>query len=154
MQCPTLYLNGWGEHRIEGIGDKHIPWIHNVRNTDMVAAIDDEQCMSLLRLFNDAEGTPFLEKSGVSSEIIEKLSLLGISGICNLVAAIKVAKFYEMNDRDMIFLPMTDSIDMYGSRIEELTCAHGKYTPRDSGPSLLTLSRGHGHRWPQGAGVL
>ena len=128
MQCPTLYLNGWGEHRIEGIGDKHIPWIHNVRNTDMVAAIDDEQCMSLLRLFNDAEGTPFLEKSGVSSEIIEKLSLLGISGICNLVAAIKVAKFYEMNDRDMIFLPMTDSIDMYGSRIEELTCAHGKYT--------------------------
>ena len=56
LQCPTLLRNGFGAHRIEGIGDKHVPWVHNVRNTDMVAAIDDEQCMSLLRLFNEAAG--------------------------------------------------------------------------------------------------
>ena len=60
LQCPTLLANGFGAHRIEGIGDKHVPWVHNVRNTDMVAAIDDEQCMSLLRLFNEEEGVKFL----------------------------------------------------------------------------------------------
>ena len=31
LQCPTLLQNGFGGHRIEGIGDKHVPWIHNVR---------------------------------------------------------------------------------------------------------------------------
>jgi cysteine synthase A len=50
-QCPTLLMNGFGGHRIEGIGDKHVPWIHNVRNTDVVTAIDDEDCMRILRLF-------------------------------------------------------------------------------------------------------
>ena len=28
--------NGFGEHNIQGIGDKHIPLIHNVMNTDVV----------------------------------------------------------------------------------------------------------------------
>ena len=60
LQCPTLYQLGFGGHRIEGIGDKHVPWIHNVRNTDMVAAIDDEQCLSLFRLFNDPAGQTLL----------------------------------------------------------------------------------------------
>ncbi len=64
LQCPTLLRNGFGAHRIEGIGDKHVPWVHNVRNTDMVAAIDDEQCMSLLRLFNEDEGVGFLRGVG------------------------------------------------------------------------------------------
>ncbi len=59
LQCPTLFMNGFGEHRIEGIGDKHIPWVHNVRNTDAVAAIDDEDCMRVLRLFNEDQGKRF-----------------------------------------------------------------------------------------------
>ena len=62
QQCPTLYQFGFGGHRIEGIGDKHVPWIHNVRNTDMIAAIDDQQCMSLLRLFNEEAGQSVLQK--------------------------------------------------------------------------------------------
>ena len=54
LQCPTILENGFGGHRIEGIGDKHIPWIHNVKNTDMAIAIDDEDSQRLLRLFNTA----------------------------------------------------------------------------------------------------
>jgi cysteine synthase len=77
LQCPTLLLNGFGDHRIEGIGDKHVPWVHNVRNTDVVAAIDDEQTISLLRLFNEPAGAAVLAEAGVDSAIVEKLPLLG-----------------------------------------------------------------------------
>jgi cysteine synthase len=128
LQCPTLLLNGFGDHRIEGIGDKHIPWVHNVRNTDMVAAIDDEQTMSLLRLFNEPEGATQLGRLGVASEVIEKLPLLGISSICNLVTAIKTARYYELGRRDFVFTPLTDSMELYKSRIEELRAERGPYT--------------------------
>ena len=128
LQCPTLLLCGFGDHRIEGIGDKHIPWIHNVRNTDMVAAIDDEQCMQLLRLFNEDAGRDFLGKLGVSDEIAAQLPLLGISSICNLVAAIKAAKYYEFGPRDVIFTPLTDSMELYRSRFGEQRQQHGEYT--------------------------
>jgi cysteine synthase A len=128
QQCPTLLRCGFGDHRIEGIGDKHVPWIHNVRNTDMIAAIDDEQCLALLRLFNEPAGHALLAKQGVGRDVIEKLNLVGISGVCNLVAAIKASKYYEMNERDVIFLPLTDSMELYGSRIEEQRAEHGAFT--------------------------
>jgi len=128
LQCPTLLRNGFGAHRIEGIGDKHIPWIHNVRNTDMVMAIDDEQCMRLLRLFNEETGIRALQKAGLKEELISKLPLAGISSICNLVGAIKAAKYYEMDGRDVIMFPMTDSAAMYGSRVKELRQEQGAYT--------------------------
>ena len=73
IQCPTLLLNGFGDHRIEGIGDKHVPWVHNVRNTDAVAAVDDEDCMRILRLFNEPEGKAYLADLGVDRAAIEKL---------------------------------------------------------------------------------
>jgi cysteine synthase len=127
LQCPTLYQLGFGGHRIEGIGDKHIPWIHNVRNTDMVAAIDDEQCLALFRLFNDPTGQTLLNHR-LPDQLIQQLSLVGISGICNLVAAIKTAKYYDMDGRDVIFTCLTDSAGLYGSRLEELAVEHGPYT--------------------------
>jgi cysteine synthase len=127
LQCPTLYQLGFGGHRIEGIGDKHVPWIHNVRNTDMVAAIDDEQCLALFRLFNEPAGQTALLHT-VSDELIQQLPLLGISGICNLVAAIKAAKYYEMTDHDVIFTCLTDSAGLYASRLRELAAEHGAYT--------------------------
>ena len=127
LQCPTLYQFGFGAHRIEGIGDKHVPWIHNVRNTDAVAAIDDEQVMQLLRLFNEDAGLKLLAKQGVKKAVLEKLSWLGISGICNLVACIKTAKYYEMDSRDVIFTPLTDSMELYASRKKEMADEHGKY---------------------------
>jgi cysteine synthase len=130
LQCPTLFSFGFGEHRIEGIGDKHVPWIHNVRNTDMVAAIDDEQTMSLLRLFNEDEGRACLAREGVDDNTIGKLDQLCISSICNLVAAIKAAKYYDMDGRDVLFMPLTDSLELYGSRTEEMNVEYGAYTQR------------------------
>jgi len=127
LQCPTLYQLGFGGHRIEGIGDKHVPWIHNVRNTDMVAAVDDEQCLALLRLFNEPVGQTHLKRT-VPGQVVQKLPLVGISGICNLVAAIKTAKYYDMDGRDVIFTVLTDSADLYASRLDELNERHGAYT--------------------------
>jgi cysteine synthase len=127
LQCPTLYQLGFGGHRIEGIGDKHVPWIHNVRNTDMIAAIDDEQCMALLRLFNEPDGQTHLNHV-VGDDLIQKLPQLGISGICNLVAAIKAAKYYDMDGRDVVFTCLTDSAALYASRLKELADERGPYS--------------------------
>ena len=128
QQCPTLYQYGFGAHRIEGIGDKHIPWIHNIRNTDAIAAVDDEQVMQLLRLFNEPVGQDYLRQQGVKDETIAKLPAAGISSICNLVSAIWAARYYDMDGRDVIFLPLTDSMDLYASRQTEMTEQHGKYS--------------------------
>jgi cysteine synthase/uncharacterized coiled-coil protein SlyX len=128
LQCPTLLLNGYGDHRIEGIGDKHVPWIHNVRNTDLVTAIDDEACVSLVRLFNEAEGQKFLQGRGIPEKFIQNLPLLGISGIGNLLSAIKFAKYYGLSGRDIILTVLTDSMQLYGTRVEEMRQARGAYT--------------------------
>jgi cysteine synthase len=128
LQCPTLLMNGFGAHRIEGIGDKHIPWIHNLRNTDMVIAIDDEHAIRLLRLFNEPEGRAFLADQGVATDLIESLDLLGISSICNLLTAIKFCKYYELDERDIVMTVLTDSLELYMSRIEELRVQRGEYT--------------------------
>jgi cysteine synthase len=132
LQCPTLYQFGFGEHRIEGIGDKHVPWIHNVKNTDMVAAVDDEQTMQLIRLFNEPEGWACLARRGTSDAFIEQASLVGISGACNLVAAIKTAKYFDMDARDVLFVPLTDGMELYRSRLKELEEQHGAYTAMDA----------------------
>jgi cysteine synthase A len=127
LQCPTILRNGFGGHRIEGIGDKHIPWIHNVKNTDVVTAIDDEDCMRILRLFNEKEGHDYLRAQGVDEDIIKDLHLIGISGIGNLLSAIKTAKYYEMTEDDVVISIATDSADMYQSRIDELNSERGEY---------------------------
>src|SRR5512143_504337 len=91
LQCPTLLQNGFGAHRIEGIGDKHVPWIHNVANTDLVVAIDDEAVVNLSRLFNEPAGRKYLASQGVPEQTIRQLDLLGFSGISNVLSAIKFA---------------------------------------------------------------
>ena len=133
LQCPTILNNGFGGHRIEGIGDKHIPWIHNVKNTDMAIAIDDEDSQRLLRLFNTAEGKKYLkEELKLSDELIEKLTWLGISGIANVLCCIKMAKYYELTEDDVVCTVLTDSAVMYGSRIEELNEKHGAYSEEEA----------------------
>ncbi len=132
LECPTLLYNGFGSHRIEGIGDKHVPWIHNVRNTDLVVGVDDERPMHLIRLFNEPAGRDFLAAQGVPQGVTDQLHLLGISGVGNLLSAIKMAKYYEMNEQDVIFTVFTDSMELYASRLEELRAEHGAYTERDA----------------------
>ena len=133
LQCPTILNNGFGGHRIEGIGDKHIPWIHNVKNTDMAIAIDDEDSQRLLRLFNTKPGQAYLKNVlGLDDELIEKLTWLGISGIANVLCCIKMAKYYELTENDVVCTVLTDSAVMYGSRIEELNQMYGAYTDTDA----------------------
>jgi cysteine synthase A len=132
LQCPTLLMNGFGGHRIEGIGDKHVPWIHNVRNTDTVIAVDDEHPVRLLRLFNEPEGRRYLEEQGVPAALVGQLDLLGISSIGNVVSAIKFAKYYELDERDIVLTVFTDSLELYGSRLKELEEERGAYSERDA----------------------
>jgi cysteine synthase len=132
LQCPTILENGFGEHRIEGIGDKHIPWIHNLRDTDAAIGVDDELPIRLIRLFNEEAGRKVLAEEGVAAEILAKLDWLGISGVANMLAAVKFAKYYELGESDIVFTMFTDSMAMYGSRIEELTADRGKYAQRQA----------------------
>ncbi len=132
LQCPTLLLNGFGAHRIEGIGDKHVPWVHNVMNTDAVAAVDDEDCMRVLRLFNDPAGLAYLGSLGVPPAVLEQLPLLGISGIGNLLASIKTAKYFELGPDEVVFTVFTDSSALYASRLVELAAGRGPYTQTDA----------------------
>ena len=132
LQCPTLLENGFGSHRIEGIGDKHVPWIHNSKNTDMVVAIDDEAVVNICRLFNEPEGRKYLAKKGVPEAIISKLDLLGFSGISNVLSAIKFAKYYELGENDIVLTVLTDSMELYGSRITEMHEEFGEYSASDA----------------------
>jgi len=132
VQCPTILSNGFGEHRIEGIGDKHIPWIHNVRNTDLAIGIDDDASIDLIRLFNEPEGHAYLSSQGVAPDFIDKLPLLGISGVANMLMAVKMAKWYELTGNDVIVTVATDSMEMYGSRLAELNAERGEFTALDA----------------------
>ena len=142
LQCPTLLLAGFGAHRIEGIGDKHVPWIYNVRNTDAVAAVDDEDCMRLFRLFNEPEGKRTLIGEGVPEETVDRLDLFGISSIANMISAIKTAKHFEMTGEDMIITVATDSEDLYRSRILELAEERGAYTRLQAAKDMEKCIRG------------
>ena len=127
VQCPTILNNGFGDHRVEGIGDKHVPWIHDVKNTDMVVDVDDNDAMALLRLFNEPAGKAQLMDAGVDPQLVEQLSLMGISGIANVLCCIKLAKYYELTGHDVVCTVLTDSADMYRSRLAELTAQLGEY---------------------------
>jgi len=125
LQCPTLLNNGFGDHRIEGIGDKHVPWIHNVKNTDMVIAIDDNDSLGFFRLCNEPAGQEYLRQQGVSEEVIEKLAWVGISGAANIISCIKFAKYYELTENDIVMTVLTDSAEMYQSRLKEMEAERG-----------------------------
>ncbi len=128
LQCPTLLENGFGAHRIEGIGDKHVPWIHNTKNTDVVVAIDDNAVVNLSRLFNEEAGQAYLVEKGVPEALVSQLDLLGFSGISNVLSCIKAAKYYEMGENDIMVTILTDSMELYRSRLHEMHTEFGEYT--------------------------
>lgn len=142
LQCPTIYSNGFGEHRIEGIGDKHIPWVHNVKNTDVAIAVDDEAAMAWIRMFNEPEGHKKLMEEGVSQDVINQLDLVGISGAANIISAIKFAKYFELTDKDVLVTILTDSMEMYQSRLTELNEERGAFSSYDAHGVLERYFRG------------
>lgn len=122
IQCPTIFSNGFGDHDIQGIGDKHVTWIHNVMNMDAIMCIDDMECKRMLQVLTSDTGKEFLKNDiGVNPEAVEMMaSIFGISGVCNLLGAIKTAKYYEMGEDDVIFTLCTDAIDRYHSVMKQL----------------------------------
>ncbi|HET6846372.1 MAG TPA: pyridoxal-5-phosphate-dependent protein subunit beta, partial [Anaerolineales bacterium] len=142
LQCPTLLENGFGSHRIEGIGDKHVPWIHDTKNTDLVVAIDDNAVVNLARLFNEENGRQLLVERGVPEAIVSQLDLLGFSGISNVLTAIKVAKYYEMGEHDIMLTVLTDSMELYRSRLHEMHMEHGQYSAGDAAADFARYLHG------------
>jgi hypothetical protein len=116
LECPTLLYNGFGDHNIQGIGDKHVPLIHNVMNTDVVTAVSDAATDSLGLLLNLPAGRDYLvSRRGVAASFLEQATSLGLSSLCNLVAAIKAAKYYDWGPEDVVVSVATDRAEMYGS---------------------------------------
>ncbi|ODS23391.1 pyridoxal-5'-phosphate-dependent protein subunit beta [Candidatus Endobugula sertula] len=119
FECPTMLNNGYGEHNIQGIGDKHIPLIHNVMNMDYVIGISDSGPELMNILFNTEEGHQYLiDRTGASSELLKSFKHVGISGLANIQSAIKLAKYAKMDENDVILCVATDSAQMYASEVE------------------------------------
>ncbi len=116
LECPTLTENGFGEHNIQGIGDKHVPFIHNVMNTDAVVAISDVATDQLNVLFGTAVGRRYLaDRHGVGDEVLAALDSFGLSSICNILAAIEIARHDHLGPDDLVVTVATDGASMYAS---------------------------------------
>ncbi len=124
LECPTMLYNGFGEHNIQGIGDKHIPLIHNVMETDVVTAISDRATDRLNVAFNTDAGRRYLvERRGVDPDLVASLSSLGLSSICNVLAAIKLAKHRGLTESDAVITVATDGAAMYRSERDRILAA-------------------------------
>lgn len=128
IQCPTLFNNGYGGHDIQGIGDKHVTWIHNVLNMDAIMCLDDIECKKGLQLLTSEAGQQTLSRRyGVSETKMKRLAtIFGISGVCNALGAIKTARHYQLGKRDVIVTICTDAIDRYHSVMEEMARVYGE----------------------------
>jgi cysteine synthase A len=122
LECPTMLANGFGAHNIQGIGDKHIPLIHNVMNTDLVAGISDRATDQLSVLFADPDGLEYLRvRRQVPDPVLACLPAFGLSSVCNILAAVKVAKYLRLGPGDVVMTVATDGAAMYGSERERVT---------------------------------
>ncbi len=121
LECPTMLYNGYGEHNIQGIGDKHIPLIHNAMNTDDAVAVSDKATDALLLLFNTDPGRKRLADAGVAPGVVDSLRHMGLSSICNMLASIKIAKYHALSASDVVVTVATDGAEMYTSEIDRIT---------------------------------
>ena len=134
LECPTMLENGFGEHNIQGIGDKHIPLIHNVMNTDVVVGISDRATDELDVLYNSDAGRALLARKGVGDDVIDALGHFGFSSTCNVLAAIKTAKLLDLGPDDAIITVATDGGAMYPSERAALLASRfgGEFTDVDA----------------------
>ena len=132
IECPTMLLNGYGEHNIQGIGDKHIPFIQNVMAMDVVVAVSHDGSDALNVLFNSKAGEDYLRaRRGLSDDLVNSLRSLGLSGIANVIAAIKVAKYLDLGETDAIVTVATDSAELYATERERTL--RGRFADRFDG---------------------
>jgi hypothetical protein len=136
IQCPTLHSVGFGAHRIEGIGDKHVTWIHNVWATDLLVCVDDLECLQGLQLLQ--EGAQTLEAEGVAGARALP-GVFGISGICNVLASIRAARHYGLGPRQAVLTVATDGFDRYPSVLRRLDAEQGPMDAEQAERRLLRL---------------
>ena len=144
LQCPTLLYNGFGAHRIEGIGDKHVPWIHNIKNTDMVMGIDDDATMDLIRLFNEPAGRAYLAGRASPSPARPAAAARHLRHRQPALGHQVRQVLRTWLRQDVVMTVATDSMEMYRSRIDELRASEGQFTDdrrRRRLPSLAAGSR-------------
>jgi cysteine synthase A len=141
IQCPTLFCNGYGGHDIQGIGDKHVTWIHNVWNMDALMCIDDVECKKGLQLLTEVPGWRVLtEDYGIGEDQVRLMAeTFGISGVCNVLGAIKTAKFYDLGKDDVIVTILTDAIDRYHSVMAQMTATYGKMDETEAKVRLVSI---------------
>ncbi len=121
LECPTLLENGFGEHNIQGIGDKHVPLIHNVTNTDVVVAVSDRATDQLQVMFNSDDGLGYLaDRRLVPQEVLRTLEHFGLSSICNVLAAITTSKLLGLGPDDAIVTVATDGAALYSSERDKV----------------------------------
>ena len=119
LECPTMLENGFGEHNIQGIGDKHIPLIHNVMNTDVVCAVSDHATDEFGTMITTEAGKRFLAARGVPADVVATLDHFGLSAVCNVMAAIKTAKLLGLGADDAIITVATDGAALYPSEYKK-----------------------------------
>lgn len=125
LECPTLLYNGYGEHNIQGIGDKHLPLIHNVMNTDFFIAVSDQATDGLNAIFNCEAGQRYLAQAmDVPEEVVSRLPWLGFSAIANVLASIKLAKYLDLGPGDLVLTVATDGAELYASELASYTARH------------------------------
>ncbi|MDH4209394.1 MAG: pyridoxal-phosphate dependent enzyme [Anaerolineae bacterium] len=141
IQCPTLYWNGYGGHDIQGIGDKHVTWIHNVMNMDAIMCIDDIESKKGLQLLTEEAGwRTMIDRYGVPEETVRLMAeTFGISGVCNVLGAIKTAKFYGFGKDDVVVTVLTDAIDRYGSVMQQMSEAYGPMEEVEAAVRLVSV---------------
>jgi len=149
IQCPTIYWNGYGGHDIQGIGDKHVTWIHNVFNMDAICCIDDIESKKGLQLLTEEPGWEVLSKRyGVPEDSIREMSeIMGISGVCNTLAAIKAAKYYRLRDSDTLFTIATDTMDRYHTVMRQLSDTYGPMDEVEAAVRMVSIFHNVGLDW-------
>jgi cysteine synthase len=151
IQCPTLFMNGYGGHDIQGIGDKHVTWIHNVLNMDALVCVDDIESKKGLQLFSEPVGRECLVGDiGVSPEQVGRLAThFGISGVANVIGAIKTAKFYGLGPEANVVTIATDGLDRYPSVMADLARTHGALTRERAAAYVESIFHGAKLDWIQ-----
>ncbi len=151
QQCPTLYNNGYGAHDIEGIGDKHVTWIHNVLNMDALMCINDQACKAGLQLLSEPLARSVLvQRYGADPALVELLGThLGISGVCNILGAIKTVRHYGFGKDDLVVTVATDALDRYHSVMADMAQQHGTLDEAAATGRIERIFRGAGLDWIQ-----
>jgi cysteine synthase len=148
VQCPTLMRNGYGGHAIEGIGDKHVTWIHHVGNLDAMMCIDDEECLLGLQLVSDTAGSDFLSGEAGVGDIAGRLAtMLGVSGVCNILGAIKTARWLGLSKDEAVVTVATDGFDRYPSVMRRLSQRTGPVTRGRAEELLSRIFHGQKLDW-------